>query len=101
MPQNIDPYSCPWSSSHLRTFRSTLLKKINDKNFKNTLGEWFVRGYDQALMLPILHVGKKREYIDEICYTYNINSVSIPYRDYNEMSQISTVNLVRARGFIK
>ncbi len=101
LPPGADPYSCIWSSSHLRTFKSTLLKNISNKNFKNTKGEWFQRGYDQALMLPLLHVGNDRHYIDEICYTYNINSVSIPFRDYNEMNQISTINLVRARGFLK
>ena len=100
IPENVDPYSWPWCSSHLRTFRATLLKDIKDENFKNEKGEWFKRGYDQALMLPLLKMSKKNRYIDEVCYVYNINSVSIPYRDYEEMSQISTVNLVRSRGFI-
>ena len=101
MPNHVDPYSWPWSSSHLRTFKSSLLSKIKDNNFKDNTGEWFMRGYDQALMLPLLRVCKSRKYIDEICYAYNINSVSIPFRDYEEMSQISTINIVRARGFLK
>ena len=101
MPKNVDPYSWVWSTSHLRTFRSSLLKKISDKNFKDTKGEWFRRGYDQALMLPVLSLTTNREYIDKVCYLYNINSVSVNDRDWAEMSQISTINLVRARGFIK
>ena len=101
MPENVDPYSYTWSSSHLRTFRADLLEKVKDINFKDTSGSWFMRGYDQALMLPIIHVSEKRHYIDEICYRYNINSVSIPYRDYSEMTQISTINLVRSRGFLE
>lgn len=100
MPGNVDPYSWPWSSSHLRTFKADLLNKVDDKNFKDVNGNWFKRGYDQALMLPLLHVSKSRSYIDEICYVYNINSVSIPYRDYEEQSQISTINIVRARGYL-
>ena len=101
MPANVDPYSWPWSSSHLRTFKASLLSKISDKNFKDIHGNWFKRGYDQALMLPLLSVSSSRHYIDQICYMYNINSVSIPHRDYEEKSQISTVNIVRSRGLIE
>ena len=101
IPSNVDPYSWPWSSSHLRTFKVDLLQKISDNNFKDHKGEWFKRGYDQALMLPLLAISKSHHYIDKVCYTYNINSVSIPYRDYEERSQISTINIVRSRGFLK
>ena len=101
MPDIVDPYAWPWSSSHLRTFKATLLNKIADKNFKDINGKWFKRGYDQALMLPILSRSSARSYIDKICYVYNINSVSIPYRDYEEQSQISTINIVRARGYLE
>jgi glycosyltransferase involved in cell wall biosynthesis len=100
MPKNVDPYGWPWCTSHLRTFRSTLLSKISDSNFKNHQGEWFQRGYDQALMLPLLKLTQKRKYIDEICYLYNIDSVSVNDRDWAEMNQLSTINLVRARGFL-
>tara|TARA_R110001583_G_scaffold16272_13_gene66740 strand:- start:21525 stop:22229 length:705 start_codon:yes stop_codon:yes gene_type:complete len=100
IPKNIDPYSWPWCSSHLRTFKASLLRDIPDSNFKNTKGEWFKRGYDQALMLPLLKKSKSRNYIDKVCYQYNIESVSMPERSWEEMDQISTINLVRARGFI-
>ena len=100
MPESVDPYGWPWCTSHLRTFRSTLLSKVSDKNFKDTLGNWFQRGYDQALMLPLLKLTNKRKYIDEICYLYNIKSVSVNDRDWAEMNQLSTINLVRARGFL-
>ena len=100
MPKNVDPYGWPWCTSHLRTFRSTLLSKISDSNFKNHQGELFQRGYDQARMLPLLKLTQKRKYIDEICYLYNIDSVSVNDRDWAEMNQLSTINLVRARGFL-
>jgi len=100
MPKNVDPYGWPWCTSHLRTFRSSLLSKISDKNFKDPWGNWFKRGYDQALMLPLLKITDNRKYIDEICYLYNIDSVSVNDRDWAEMSQLSTINLVRARGFL-
>ena len=101
MPQNVDPYAWPWSSSHLRTFKSTLLEKISDENFKDTKGNWFERGYDQALMLPLLSVSNSRKFVNEVCYLYNINSVSIADRSWEERKQISTINLVRSRGFLK
>ena len=101
MPLNVDPYAWPWCTSHLRTFKSKLLKNIPDSNFKDFEGNWFKRGYDQALMLPILSLTNKRKYIDKICYLYNINSVSVNDRDWAEMSQISTINLVRSRKFLK
>ncbi len=100
MPHNVNPYQWPWSTSHLRTFKSSLIKDVDDKNFKNTKGEWFKRGYDQALMLPILSLTNNRHYVDEVCYLYNINSVSVDDRDWAEMEQLSTINLVRARGFL-
>ena len=52
-------------------------------------------------MLPILSLTENRAYIDKICYQYNINSVSIKDRSWEEMGQISTINTVRARGFLK
>jgi glycosyltransferase involved in cell wall biosynthesis len=100
MPANVDPYMWPWCSSHLRTFRSSLIRDISDENFLNPIGEWFKRGYDQALMLPILSQTDNRKYIDKVCYKYNINSVSIKDRNWEETSQISTINIVRARGFL-
>ena len=101
IPANVNPYQWEWCSSHFRTFRSTMLAGISDKNFLNYKGEWFKRGYDQALMLPILYKTSNRRYINEICYLYNIDSVSISDRNWVERDQISTINFVRARGFIK
>jgi len=100
MPVNVDPYSWPWCSSHLRTFKSSLLSDISNDNFKDTKDEWFKRGYDQALMLPILSKTSKRSYVDKVCYQYNINSVSMTNRSWEEQDQISTINIVRARGFL-
>lgn len=101
MPQRIDPYAYKWCSSHLRTFKANILNLISDKNFKDVNGIWFERGYDQALMLPVLFASTKRKFINEVCYLYNINSVSIKDRSWEERKQISTINLVRARGFLK
>ena len=97
----VNPYEYPWVSSHLKTFRSRLIHDIHDDNFKDMHGEWFKRGYDQALYLPLLYLSKKRKYINEICYLYRINSNSMKHREWKEQDQLNTVKLVRARGFIK
>jgi glycosyltransferase involved in cell wall biosynthesis len=97
----INPYEYPWVSSHLKTFRSKLILEINDKNFKDLDGNWFQRGYDQALYLPLMYLSIKRKYIDEVCYLYRINSNSMKQRSWKEQDQLNTVKLVRARGFIK
>jgi glycosyltransferase involved in cell wall biosynthesis len=103
MPNRVDPYAWPWVSSHLRSFRASLLNRVHDRNFQDHRGEWFKRGYDQALMLPILKVGGSRSFVPDVCYQYNIDSSSIPSseRNWAERDQISTVNIVRARGFLK
>ena len=102
VPNEVNPYFWTWKSSHLRTFRSSLLRKISDKNFQDRKGKWFKRGYDQALMLPLMYVASKHEYVPEVCYLYNIDSSSIPAEERNwcEREQISTINFVRARGFV-
>ena len=101
LPEKINPYQYPWCTSHLKTFRSSLLKDITDENFKNLDGEWFKRGYDQALYLPLLYLSRKRKYLNEVCYLYRINSKSMPIREWSEMAQMDTVRLVRARGLVK
>ena len=100
MPNTVNPYQWPWCSSHLKTFKASLLQSIDDDNFKDLEGNWFIRGYDQALMLPALYVAKKRKYVDEICYQYNINSVSVENRVWVEKDQMFTINLIRSRGFV-
>lgn len=100
MPQRIDPYQYPWCSSHLRTFDAGLLKGIPTSNFQDHRGEWFKRGYDQALMLPLLKNASRRVYVPEVCYLYRINSCSIDSREWTEKQQLSTVSFVRARGYL-
>ena len=101
IPAHVNPYQWEWCSSHFRTFRSSMLNQISDANFLDYKGSWFKRGYDQALMLPLLYNTKNRRYINEVCYLYNIDSVSMPDRNWTEKDQISTINFVRARGFVK
>lgn len=103
LPKKINPYQYPWVTSHMKTFRSDVFYKISEDNFKDNDGNWFVRGYDQALYLPILFLSRERKYLDKVCYQYNIKSPSISPKQRAEDSngaQVRTVNLIRARGFV-
>ena len=101
LPNDVNPYNYPWCTSHLKTWRSALLKQVPLSNFKDHQGEWYKRGYDQALFLPLLHLAKgKRKFIPDVCYLYKINSVSMIDRSWVEKRQLSTVNFVRARGYL-
>jgi len=100
LPGNINPYQYPWVSSHLKTFKAGVFKKIKKENFQDLDSNWFKRGYDQALYLPILYLAKKRKFLNEICYLYRINSNSLSFREDKETNQMSTIKLVRSRGYI-
>ena len=100
LPDNINPYQYPWVSSHLKTFKVNVFKKIKKENFVDLDGNWFERGYDQALYLPILYNATDRKFLDEICYLYRINSNSLKVRDWKEKNQMDTIRLVRSRGYV-
>ena len=102
IPQNINPYQIPWCTSHLKTWRATTMLGISDENFKDLDGEWFKRGCDQALYLPLLYLSHKRKFIDEICYLYRVNSKSTSLESQREIikNQLNTIRLVRSRGFV-
>tara|TARA_R110002153_G_scaffold1395_1_gene7190 strand:- start:13019 stop:13777 length:759 start_codon:yes stop_codon:yes gene_type:complete len=101
LPQKINTYQYPWVSSHLKTFKLSVFENISNENFKDLDGNWFKRGYDQALYLPILYLAREHMYMNEICYLYRINSNSIQNREAKEKEQMDTVRLVRARGYVK
>jgi len=100
IPGNINPYQYPWVSSHLKTFRLDVFKKVSSENYKDLNGKWFERGYDQALYLPILYVARNIKFLDETCYLYRINSNSLKVRSWKEKNQLDTIRLVRSRGFL-
>ena len=100
IPIKINPYQYPWVSSHLKTFKVNVFKRIKKENFQDLNGKWFERGYDQALYLPILYLAKERKFLNEICYLYRINSNSLKVRDWKEKCQMDTIRLVRSRGCI-
>jgi len=97
-----DPYSHPWVSSHFKTFKLSDYKKIPQANFKNKEGKWFEACYDQALMLPLLHIvlnsGNSTKYINKSHYIYrgDIKEDS----EFRE-KQLNYESYIRTRGYLK
>tara|TARA_R100000908_G_scaffold3847_1_gene1856 strand:+ start:3041 stop:3790 length:750 start_codon:yes stop_codon:yes gene_type:complete len=63
----------PWCSSHLRTFKCGLWRKINKKDLINDETGRFVKAaWDLAFMFPMLEMsGEKAVYVKDIMYVYN------------------------------
>jgi len=99
---DLSPYQQRWASSHFRTFLLSYYKKINKKNFLDPEGSYFKRTYDQALMLPIIHLvhqdGFKTKYIDKVCYIYTGN-----YKPLGEdnLYQLKLENFIKKRGYVE
>ena len=56
LPREANPYIHPWVSSHLKTFRKSLVDRIPDDNFRGQDGKYFKRIGDQALYLSLIHI---------------------------------------------
>jgi len=100
-----DPYDHPWVTSHMRCFKNDLLMQVPVANFQDNKGHWFPRGYDQALMLPMLHLaskeGYKVKYIDEVCYLYCHKGSSTPKVEHTDgILEASIVATIRDRGYL-
>ena len=63
----------PWMSSHLRTFKYSLWKKINKEDLiYSKTGKFYKAAWDLAFMFPILEMsGHRAKYIEDIMYVYN------------------------------
>ena len=61
-----------WSTSHLRTFKSSLFKKINKDDLLDENNEFYTMAGDLAIMFPMLEMSSERSvYIDKILYVWN------------------------------
>ena len=56
----------------IRTFYTSLYKKINDKDHKFDNGTFLDTMYDDAMQYPMLEMsGQHVEHIPQLCYFYN------------------------------
>tara|TARA_R110000824_G_scaffold22535_1_gene82379 strand:+ start:2821 stop:3546 length:726 start_codon:yes stop_codon:yes gene_type:complete len=101
LPKNADPYTHPWVSSHLKTFRKYLIEGVNDKNFRGEDGEYFKRIGDQAIYLPVLHQSKGNWHFEPIVsYHYTIKMQPETFQTEDAKFQRDEGVFLRQRGFI-
>lgn len=62
-----------WMTSHLKTWKKWLWDKINEEDFKDEDGNYFITAGDCASMYPMLEMAGEEhiEFIDKILYVYN------------------------------
>ena len=61
-----------WVTSHLRTFRTWLWRKIKDEDLRDKDGKYFRVAWDFAFMYPMIEMaGSHIRFIDKVLYFYN------------------------------
>jgi len=69
--KNNDFRKHEWCTSHLRSFKASLFKKIKKKDLCDENGFYTITG-DLAIMFPMLEMaGERSKYIDKILYIWN------------------------------
>lgn len=101
LPDNVDVYKHPWVSSHLKTFRKSLISDVNDKNFRGADGGYIRRAGDQAIYLPVLHKSKRRVFLPSVCYYYTIDLAPETFQTDDAKFQLSESEFLRQRGFVE
>ena len=91
-----------WMSSHLRTFRYKLWKKINKEDFiNNKTGNFIKAAWDLAFVFPMLEMcGNRAHYINDILYMYNRTN-PLNEDKINHGLQLSEEDLIRSRKVYK
>lgn len=87
-----------WVTSHLRTFKYWLWKKIDDKDLRDSFGRYYAMAWDTAIMFPLLEMSgiEKIRFIEKNLYVYNdVN----PINDFrkNVMQQLNAANEIRSK----
>ena len=105
LPENANPYTFEWVSSHLKTFKKSLINDINMENFFNASGEYFTRIADQAIYLPVLEACKRQgmtwTYLPICAYHYNVNHNEIDFESDDAKLQHDEAVFLRKRGFLE
>lgn len=101
LPKDADPYTHPWVSSHMKTFRAGAAQGIKDENFRNEEGDYFQRVADQALYLPILYQAEGNWcYEPFTAYHYSIEIQSKMFQNEDAKFQKREADFLRIRGFL-
>tara|TARA_B100000700_G_C14736581_1_gene710951 strand:- start:26 stop:754 length:729 start_codon:yes stop_codon:yes gene_type:complete len=101
LPQDADPYTHPWVSSHMKTFRASTFRDISDSNFRNEDGSYFQRVADQALYLPVLHKAEGNWFHEPFtAYHYSIEVRKDIFQNQDAKFQKQEADFLRIRGFL-
>jgi len=86
-----------WCASHLRTFKSSLFKKIKKKDLCDDAANFFTIGGDLVIMFPMLEMASERSrYIDKILYIWNdMSDINDHKKDHP--SQLRVESIMRGR----
>ena len=103
---SISIYEQPWKSSHMKTFRASELKGLNEKNFKDDEGNWITIACDQAIFLPMMErarrSGRPLIYLPFLMYHYDINLENPNlFQEDRSLKQKMSAERIRQRGFIE
>ena len=99
-------YDHPWVSSHMKTFRCKYLKEVDDKNFRDENGDYIMIACDQAIFLPMMHLGhiqgKELLHLPMVCYHY---SIDLEKEDLftcdRSINQRDSALFLRKRGYVE
>lgn len=101
LPKDANPYSYPWVSSHLKTFRKKMIEEVPDINFRNQDGDYFKRIGDQAIYLPVLHKSAGNWHFEPfISYHYTIDMNPQTFQTEDAKFQKSEAEFLRSRGYV-
>jgi hypothetical protein len=100
MSNDADPYSHPWVSSHLKTFRKNLLNGVSDQNYRGEDGSYIRRAGDQAIYLPALRNSKNRVFVPRVMYHYTIKDEPQTYQTEDAKFQRDEAVFLRKRGYV-
>jgi len=86
-----------WCTSHLRSFRSSLFKRIVKQDLCDEVGDFFTITGDLAIMFPMLEMaGPHSKYIDKVLYIWNDLSELNDHKKDNR-KQLFVENILRRR----
>jgi glycosyltransferase involved in cell wall biosynthesis len=75
----------PFVFWHPATFKYALFRRIKEEDLRDVNGDYFRIMKDKATLYPMLEMaGRKKKYIDETLYIYNISN---PLNDYSNTPQ--------------
>lgn len=101
LPPGSNPYKHPWVSSHFKTFKASLVKNINDANFRGEDGNYFKRIGDQTFMLPALHNAKGWQFVPMQMYAYRCPMKPETFQTDDAKFQAAEGIYLRNRGYVK